>query len=104
MTEPAPRISQAFQTFLTEAPQHAQAWGGMVQGLAQAGALDTKTAAWPTWQCERPCGWKAAFPFMSGSPEAPARRVAKRFPWSRGSLSGCWVRLAPHPSVLCGGI
>jgi alkylhydroperoxidase/carboxymuconolactone decarboxylase family protein YurZ len=36
-------ISNAFQTFLSEAPQHAQAWGTMVQGLASASALDDKT-------------------------------------------------------------
>ncbi|MBM4464453.1 MAG: carboxymuconolactone decarboxylase family protein [Chloroflexi bacterium] len=34
-----------FQTFMSQAPQQAQAWGGMVQGLAQASALDKKTAA-----------------------------------------------------------
>jgi alkylhydroperoxidase/carboxymuconolactone decarboxylase family protein YurZ len=45
MTESTPRISNAFQTFMSEAPQHAQAWGGMVQGLAEASALDGKTAA-----------------------------------------------------------
>ena len=38
-------ISNAFQTFMTEAPNHAQAWGGMVQGLAGASALDAKTSA-----------------------------------------------------------
>jgi AhpD family alkylhydroperoxidase len=36
-------ISNAFQTFMSEAPQHAQAWGTMVQGLASASALDNKT-------------------------------------------------------------
>jgi alkylhydroperoxidase/carboxymuconolactone decarboxylase family protein YurZ len=38
-------ISNAFQTFMSEAPQHAQAWGAMVQGLANASALDKKTSA-----------------------------------------------------------
>ncbi len=38
-------ISGAFQTFMTEAPQHAQAWGGMVQELSQANALEPKTSA-----------------------------------------------------------
>ncbi|MFC2029804.1 carboxymuconolactone decarboxylase family protein [Chloroflexota bacterium] len=38
-------VSVAFQTFMSEAPDHAQAWGGMVQGLAGASALDPKTAA-----------------------------------------------------------
>lgn len=38
-------ISNAFRTFMSEAPQHAQAWGAMVQGMASASALDKKTAA-----------------------------------------------------------
>lgn len=38
-------VSKAFQTFASEAPQTAKAWGGMVQGLAQASALDAKTSA-----------------------------------------------------------
>jgi len=38
-------ISNAFQTFMSSAPQHAQAWGTMVQGLANASALDKKTSA-----------------------------------------------------------
>ena len=39
------RISQAFQAFQHEAPQHAQAWGALVQALASATALDRKTGA-----------------------------------------------------------
>ena len=35
MTNTDSLISNAFQTFMTEAPQHAQAWGGLVQGLAR---------------------------------------------------------------------
>jgi alkylhydroperoxidase/carboxymuconolactone decarboxylase family protein YurZ len=38
-------ISNAFQAFMSEAPQHAQAWGAMAQDLASASALDKKTAA-----------------------------------------------------------
>ena len=38
-------ISNAFQTFLTEAPEQAQAWGALVQSLAQASALDGKAGA-----------------------------------------------------------
>jgi alkylhydroperoxidase/carboxymuconolactone decarboxylase family protein YurZ len=44
MTE-KPLISNAFQTFMREAPGHAQAWGAAVQGLASASALDAKTSA-----------------------------------------------------------
>ena len=36
-------ISQAFQTFMTEAHAHAQAWATMCQELERANALDTKT-------------------------------------------------------------
>lgn len=36
-------ISNAFQTFMTEAPKHSQAWMAAVQGLDAASALDKKT-------------------------------------------------------------
>lgn len=36
-------VSNAFQTFLTEAPAHAQAWMEAVKKLDAAGALDDKT-------------------------------------------------------------
>lgn len=45
MSDQPSLVSKAFETFMREAPQHAQAWGGMVQGLAKASALDKKTAA-----------------------------------------------------------
>jgi alkylhydroperoxidase/carboxymuconolactone decarboxylase family protein YurZ len=37
------KVSNAFQTFLTDAPEHAKAWMGAVQGLDKASALDKKT-------------------------------------------------------------
>jgi alkylhydroperoxidase/carboxymuconolactone decarboxylase family protein YurZ len=37
-------ISNSFQAFLQEAPDHARAWMTAVQGLDQASALDKKTA------------------------------------------------------------
>ena len=40
-----PLISKAFQVFMSEAPEHAQAWGAMVRKLASASALDEKTSA-----------------------------------------------------------
>ena len=46
MNNPGPNltgISNAFQTFLQEAPGHSGAWMGAVQGLAGASALDEKT-------------------------------------------------------------
>lgn len=45
MTTQNSPISNAFMTFMTEAPQHAQAWGSMVQSLGSASALDAKTSA-----------------------------------------------------------
>jgi alkylhydroperoxidase/carboxymuconolactone decarboxylase family protein YurZ len=45
MSEPKPLISQAFQTFMSDAPGHAEAWGEMVQSLSQASALDPKSSA-----------------------------------------------------------
>jgi alkylhydroperoxidase/carboxymuconolactone decarboxylase family protein YurZ len=36
-------MSDAFQTFMREAPRHAQAWMTGVQGLGKASALDKKT-------------------------------------------------------------
>lgn len=40
-----PRVSNAFQAFFDEAPGHARAWMGAVEGLGQASALDPKTRA-----------------------------------------------------------
>jgi len=40
---PTNTISNAFQTFMSEAPAQAQAWMSTVQGLDQASALDKKT-------------------------------------------------------------
>mgnify|MGYP002261203995 CR=1 FL=1 len=45
MSDPSTSISNAYQVFMADAPRHAQAWGGMVQALASASALDGKTAA-----------------------------------------------------------
>ena len=45
MAEQDSKMSNAFKVFMTEAPQHAQAWGAMVQGLGTASALDAKTSA-----------------------------------------------------------
>jgi len=45
MSQQPSLVSNAFMTFMQEASQHAQAWGGMVQGLGNASALDKKTAA-----------------------------------------------------------
>jgi len=45
MSEQKSLVSNAFQTFMSEAPEHARAWGGMVQGLGNASSLDKKTSA-----------------------------------------------------------
>ena len=43
MSDQQSNISNAFQTFQSEAPKHAEAWMAMVQGLDNASALDKKT-------------------------------------------------------------
>ncbi len=43
MTDQQSLISNAFQTFMLEAPDHAKAWGAAVQGLDSACKLDEKT-------------------------------------------------------------
>ena len=35
MSNQTSQVSNAFMTFLKEAPQHAQAWGAMVQGVGR---------------------------------------------------------------------
>ena len=37
------KVSNVFQTFVSEAPEHAKAWMGTVRGLDAASALDKKT-------------------------------------------------------------
>jgi alkylhydroperoxidase/carboxymuconolactone decarboxylase family protein YurZ len=44
MSDQRSLISNAFQTFMSEAPGHAQAWAAAVQALGVASALDKKTA------------------------------------------------------------
>jgi alkylhydroperoxidase/carboxymuconolactone decarboxylase family protein YurZ len=41
----AEHLSEAFRTFMKEAPQQADAWSGMVQALSAASALDAKTSS-----------------------------------------------------------
>jgi alkylhydroperoxidase/carboxymuconolactone decarboxylase family protein YurZ len=43
MTDKSNLMSNAFQLFMTEAPEFARAWGSTVQALSQASALDDKT-------------------------------------------------------------
>lgn len=43
MGQSHPSVSAAFQTFLSDASDHAQAWMTGVAGLARASALDAKT-------------------------------------------------------------
>ncbi|OGO37430.1 MAG: carboxymuconolactone decarboxylase [Chloroflexi bacterium RBG_16_57_11] len=45
MSDQPSLISNAFRTFMSEAPQRAQAWSSVVQSLASASVLDKKTAA-----------------------------------------------------------
>lgn len=44
MSDEQSLISNAFQTFMSEAPQHAKAWSTAIQSLSGACVLDKKTA------------------------------------------------------------
>jgi len=44
MEEKTNLVSDAFKTFMTNAPGHAKAWSELVQALANASALDKKTS------------------------------------------------------------
>ena len=43
MSDPMKLVSAAFKAFREEAPEHAEAWMSVVQGLDRASALDDKT-------------------------------------------------------------
>jgi len=43
MVDKSGLISDAFKAFMTNAPNHAKAWGDVVQTLAKASALGSKT-------------------------------------------------------------
>lgn len=43
MSDPLTGVSQAFQRFLTDAPDHARSWMQAVSGLDAASALEKKT-------------------------------------------------------------
>jgi alkylhydroperoxidase/carboxymuconolactone decarboxylase family protein YurZ len=45
MNEGKSLVSNAFQTYMSEAPEQARAWGALVQALGQASALESKTGA-----------------------------------------------------------
>ena len=56
-------VSDAFQTFLKEAPAHAGAWLQAVEGLEAASALDQKTAALAYLAVMAALGLESGVPF-----------------------------------------
>lgn len=75
MSEGKPLISKAFQTFIEEAPGHATTWGTLVQDLAQASALDAKTAALAYIAVLAALGLESGVPFhVRSAKEAGATR------------------------------
>lgn len=68
-------ISNAFQVFLSEAPQHAADWGEMVGRLGQASALDAKTRALSYLAVLAALGATSGVPFhIKAAKEAGASR------------------------------
>ena len=60
-------ISKAFQTFMQDAPEQAEAWGTLVQELAKASALDAKTAALAYLAVLAALGLESGIPFHVNS-------------------------------------
>jgi len=77
MADQSALVSKAFQTFLTEAPNHAQAWGKMVQELGAASALDAKTRALAYLSSSQLCASRVASLFTSKPPKNWAHHVMK---------------------------
>ena len=68
-------VSNAFQVFLSEAPEHAKAWAELVQGLANASALDKKTSALAYIAVLAALNRKSGIPFhVQSAKEAGASR------------------------------
>jgi alkylhydroperoxidase/carboxymuconolactone decarboxylase family protein YurZ len=63
MEQKNPQISNAFETFISEAPQHAAAWNTLVQNLASANALDAKTTALAYLAILAALGLESGIPF-----------------------------------------
>jgi len=69
-------ISSAFQIFLAEAPEHAQAWMSAVQGLDAASALDKKTAELAYLAVLAARGMESGIPFhVQSAKQAGATRA-----------------------------
>ena len=68
-------VSNAFQVFASEAPQHAAAWKGLVQNLAAANALDQKTSALAYLSVLAVLGLESGIPFhVNSAKQAGAMR------------------------------
>ena len=68
-------ISNAFKAFMTEAPEHAGAWGAMVQELAKVSALDPKTGQLAYLAVLAALQIKSGIPFhVKGAKQAGASR------------------------------
>ena len=76
MTDKSSLISNSFMTFMSEAPQHAQAWSSMVQGIASASALDKKTASLAYLAVLAAVGLESGVPFhVQAARQAGASRA-----------------------------
>jgi alkylhydroperoxidase/carboxymuconolactone decarboxylase family protein YurZ len=63
-------VSDAFQTFLSQAPKHAKAWIAAVQGLDEASALDEKTETLAYLAVLAAVGLESGVPFHVQSAKA----------------------------------
>ncbi len=77
MTNSPSLVSNAFKTFMKEAPQQAQAWGSMVQAWLAPAPWIKKRLPWHTCLFWQPYAWKAAFLFTCNPPGRLAPRVKR---------------------------
>src|SRR4030067_170020 len=64
MSNNSPLVSNAFQAFAQEAPDHAKAWAEMVQAIAKASALETRTRDLCVLAVLAALGLESGIPFL----------------------------------------
>ncbi len=63
-------VSNAFQSFVSEAPDHAAAWGKMVSDLSSASALDKRVSALAYVAVLAALGLQSGIPFHAAAAKA----------------------------------
>ena len=70
-------VSNAFQVFLRDAPQHAQAWGSSFRTWLRRALWMARPASWPTSRFSLLCTWRAVSRSTFVAPSRPVLRVRR---------------------------